>query len=251
MSRKQMPWFRWYVEAFSDLKLRRLTPAQRWLFAAVCGAARQSPIAGVLMVSEREPMGYADLASFAGMTVRDVERAMPLFEAAELVVVDPNLGAWRVKAWQGRQYDSDDVTRRVRKHRSKEQGWNVPRNDDETFHETGLERAQKTETDTEPPQGSNGTHGAPLRDEEEALVREARRRLASRIETGASPVIDPDAWVARCATTLRAERWRPPNPDFIPGSGPLNPDREPIPAIADPMPDHLRRTGRHPIETEP
>ena len=71
MPRPARPWFRFYVEALSDRKLRRLTPAQRWLWVAVLGAARQSPIPGHLMVSEREPMDAHDLADKISGQIKD------------------------------------------------------------------------------------------------------------------------------------------------------------------------------------
>lgn len=139
MARPSRPWFRFYVEALSDRKLRRLTPAQRWLWVAVLGAARQSCIPGLLLVSEREPMDAADLADIAAMTVKEVAAALPRFEAAGMIHLDDGLGCWAVTAWHERQFESDDVTARTTKHRSKERSNDVP----------GTPSESETDTDTE------------------------------------------------------------------------------------------------------
>lgn len=141
MPRPARPWFRFYVEALSDRKLRRLTPAQRWLWVAILGAARQSPIGGYLLISERESMDAVDLADIAGMPVRDVERALPLFERAGLIERDDDFGAWYVPKWNTRQYESDDTTKRTRKHRSKPPDGN----DEGTFQPRSEERPNSDE----------------------------------------------------------------------------------------------------------
>lgn len=126
MPRPSRPWFRFYVEAVSDRKMRRLTPAQRWLWVSVLAAARQSCIPGFLMVSEKVAYSWHDLADFAGMRLRDVERGTALFSEMGMIEFDRDLGAWRVPKWNDRQFESDLVTERTRKHRSNEHGRNVP-----------------------------------------------------------------------------------------------------------------------------
>jgi hypothetical protein len=93
MPRKPMPWFRVYVEIVRDPKLRRRTPTQRWLWIAILAAARQSPIAGYLMVSTSEAMTTDDLADFSGVLARDVRSALPLFERSHMIEWDPELAA--------------------------------------------------------------------------------------------------------------------------------------------------------------
>ena len=50
------PWFRLYVEAFQDVKLRGLSPAHRWLWMAILGIARQSCVSGSLLVAYGLPV---------------------------------------------------------------------------------------------------------------------------------------------------------------------------------------------------
>lgn len=155
MARPVRPWFRFYVEAFSDRKLRRLRPEYRWLFAACLGAARQSPEPGVLLVSEGQPMDAHDLADYAGMDVRSVKAGMRELVRSGLIVErssgDLQEIVWGSPTFQRRQFESDDVTKRTRKHR-------LSRADDDegTFQPSSRERsgnvggnAPETETETE------------------------------------------------------------------------------------------------------
>lgn len=133
MPRPARPWFRFYVEALSDRKLRRLTPAQRWLWVAILGAARMSPKPGALVVAD-EPLSDDEVADIAGMTVKEVRKAMPLYERAGMLHREDD--TWRVTNWDSRQFESDDTTERTRKHRSKERSNGVPGNAPETEAET-------------------------------------------------------------------------------------------------------------------
>lgn len=170
MPRPARPWFRFYVEACSDRKLRRLKPAQRWLWVSVLAAARQSPEPGVLFDGEiGEPMTDAGIADFAGMTPSDVTRTLPLFERAEMIDRHES-GAWHVTNFGRRQYESDVSTNRTRKHRSKERSGNVPTSVPGTFQERPSERpserdsslAPATESETEIDlQGGENSRTAP------------------------------------------------------------------------------------------
>jgi hypothetical protein len=115
MAPPKRPWFRFYVEAFGDRKLRRLKPEHRWLFAACLGAARQSVEPGRLLVGD-DPMDVADLADFAGMTERSVQTGVSAFRAAGLVVEHDD-GGWFVPAFLRRQYESDSSADRTAKWR--------------------------------------------------------------------------------------------------------------------------------------
>lgn len=126
MPRPKRPWFRFYVEATRDTKLRRLTPAQRWLWVSVLAAARESCIPGWLMLSERMSLTDADLADLAGMKEKDVSVGMTAMEELGLIEMDSDLGAWCVPKFAERQFESDDVTARTAKHRSQHGRKNVP-----------------------------------------------------------------------------------------------------------------------------
>lgn len=126
MPRPARPWFRVYVEAFGDPKIRSLTPAQRWLWIAILAAARQSVVPGKLLLSRSQVMSSRDLADFAGVDVRVVTNALPLLESLGMVRWEKRPRCLVVCQWKERQYESDNTTERTRKHRSREQGRNVP-----------------------------------------------------------------------------------------------------------------------------
>lgn len=126
MPRPKRPWFRFYVEAPRDPKIRRLTPAQRWVWVCVLSAARESCIPGWLMLSERMALTDGDLADVAGMKERDVSVGLKAMEELGLIEMDPDLKAWCVPKFAERQFESDDVTARTAKHRSNGARRNVP-----------------------------------------------------------------------------------------------------------------------------
>lgn len=142
MARSPRPWFRFYVEAFHDPKLRRLPVAQRWLWAAVLGAARQSPVSGVLVVGD-EPMTDADLADFAGIPVKDVRSGLANFERLKMIGRDPETNRWCVLQFHARQYESDSSTERTSQWRSRK------RHGDADV--TAVGTPPETETDNYPP----------------------------------------------------------------------------------------------------
>lgn len=149
MARPARPWFRFYVEAFPDRKIRRLTPTQRWIWVAILGAARESPMPGHLLIAEGLAMTTDELAEFAGVKVRDVTGALAAMRTLGMVTDSP-AGLVAVANWDRRQFESDDVAVRTRAHRerSQEQGRNVPKNVRGNTPET------ETETETEPLAGS-------------------------------------------------------------------------------------------------
>lgn len=145
MPRRKQPWFRFYVEAMHDRKLRRLPVAHRWLWVAVLAASRQSPEPGTLLVTESEPTTYDDLADIAALPVTQVRSGVAAFIAAGMLTeVD---GVWTVPKWSERQFQSDDVTERTTQHRSREQRRNVPTSTPGTS--SSRERATETETESE------------------------------------------------------------------------------------------------------
>jgi hypothetical protein len=150
MARPSRPWFRFYVEAVHDRKLRRLKPEHRWLFVCCLAAARQSHEPGWLLVGPGDPMGTRDLIDFAGMSPRAVELGMGALEDVGVIRHDGQRGAWHVPNWGARQYESDDITARTRKHRSKERSNDVPGNVPAFAKGTGL-GVPETDTETDNP----------------------------------------------------------------------------------------------------
>jgi hypothetical protein len=183
MPRPVRPWFRFYVEAFADRKIRRLTPAQRWLWVAILGAARESPRPGLLLVTDDIAMTEQELADYAGVPVRDVRTALPLME--KLGMVDQSGDCIMVPNFSARQFESDNVTARTRKHRerSEEQDKDVPKNVPGNTPERRRAFASETEAETEtdkeqggkPPEARKRAHQL----SEDFAPNEVNRRIAA------------------------------------------------------------------------
>lgn len=144
MARPIRHWFRFYVEAFSDRKIRRLKPAQRWVWVAILGAARDSYDPGVLYVAPDLPMTEQELADFADVPLKEVSAALRAMESMSMITrVD---GTIQVTNWDVRQFESDNVTARTRNHRerSRERSNDVPGNGPETETETETEQERTT-----------------------------------------------------------------------------------------------------------
>jgi hypothetical protein len=149
VARPQRPWFRVYVEMIRDKKLRRLTPAQCWLWVVIMACARESPRPGYLMLSEKVPLSWQDVADAAGMRARDVTAGVEVMSSLEMIELDPDSGAWFLPRWNDRQFESDDVTSRTRKNRSQEQDGNVPNQFPGTPQSVSVSEPLKEETESE------------------------------------------------------------------------------------------------------
>lgn len=196
--RRRLPWFRVYVEAFSDRKLRRLDPATRWLFVAVLGASRQSPEPGRLLVGVGVPFEADDLADFAGMTVPAVRKGMrALVEAG---IVEDDDGVWSVPRWSARQFESDDVTLRTRRHRGSR---NVPSNGQGTFPGTTSDTDTETESETDPLPSSSHSRGPVDNSGLDEVWRAYARCLLARQPPGS--IRNAGAWCRSTASRARDE----------------------------------------------
>jgi hypothetical protein len=112
-------WLRLYTEIRNDRKLRRLSPAQRWLWVVILTIAKESPKPGYLLLSEGVPVTIEDLADDAAIPLDEVKSGIEAFVAQRMLEqVD---GVWRLVNWDKRQFSSDSSTERVRKHRRKKQ----------------------------------------------------------------------------------------------------------------------------------
>lgn len=234
MAPPKRPWFRFYVEAVHDRKLRRLKPETRWLFVACLAAARSSPVPGVLLVTEHDAMEDSDLADYAGMDVRSVRSGLAALTKVGVIErtspTDREPIAWRVTSWDARQYESDDVTARTAKHRltrrsaadgtpdgtSKERSKNVDATSEGTPPETEADTENRTSSSTsaEPP-------ACQARDDDDPTISGAARRLAEldleRREAEAGSVGDRERWLTvvarRRASEVRAFLGGAPDPN--------------------------------------
>lgn len=144
MPRVARPWFRFYTETMWDRKLRSLPPDQRWVWCAILAIARESPIAGALLIGDR-PAIIDDIADCAAVAIKIADKAIAAFVLAGMLTPDLDIGGFTVTAWDRRQFETDAVTDRTRKHRH--------RNEVGTFLRDSLERANGP--------GRNGIAGSP------------------------------------------------------------------------------------------
>lgn len=159
MPRTAHPWFRCYVEMIGDRKIRRLDFKQRWIWTAIMAAGTDSPVRGKLFVAEDVPMTTAELAEFAGVKERDVTETLALTTRLKMTVIEAG-GLIVVTNYDKRQYESDNVTARTRKHRERSKG--VPSDDVGTFQHGSYERSGNgrrngTETETETEQKTSSS----------------------------------------------------------------------------------------------
>jgi hypothetical protein len=111
-------WFRCYTCVRTDPKLVLLPPAQRWVWIALLCLAKESPVPGTLLLSNRIPLTMEALPSLIGVPAREVRRALEAFVRTEMLVCTD--GVWRILHWQQRQFSSDRSAERVRIHRQRE-----------------------------------------------------------------------------------------------------------------------------------
>lgn len=155
MPPKKQPWFRFYVEATRDQKLRMLPPSHRWLFVSLLSCARQSPIPGVLLVTESVAMTAELIADEAALSLKDTKAGLKALSALELIEWDGD--AWVVTKWKERQFESDTSTDRTAKHRSMERPNDVPRNVPVAPPENREQKTEETDTEMVPTEPAKPT----------------------------------------------------------------------------------------------
>jgi hypothetical protein len=130
-------WFRIYDSALDDPKVQRLPPAlfKTWI-NLLCVASRNDG---------RLPK-VCDIAFLLRMDEKATALAMASLLSAGLI--DKDEKGYFPHNWNARQYKSDDVTGRVRKHRMKRVG-NVSCNVSSAVTETLAETPPDTDTETE------------------------------------------------------------------------------------------------------
>ncbi len=170
----KMVWLRLYTEITWDHKLRRLPPAQRWLWIAMMCVAGKSPRPGWLYLAEGVPAKLEDLADEAAINVKEVKAALAMFEQQHMIEFVE--GVWHLLNWNKRQFSSDLSTDRTRKWRQRE------RHSDVT--ETSQERSREHSGDVpgtklEHQSDVTGTHSDTDTDTEEERSKRKKTSTAS------------------------------------------------------------------------
>jgi len=127
-------WFRLYGEAVDDEKLRLLAFEDRWHFIAILCCKAQ----GIL--DQVDDLMRRKVAVKLGLAARELDEVARRLEEVGLI----DAATLQPKAWDKRQFKSDDSTERVRAHRERMKRF---RNVSETAPET------ETETETERERG--------------------------------------------------------------------------------------------------
>jgi hypothetical protein len=151
MMGKKMPWFRMYSEALNDRKFKRICRTTGQSMTSVIGfwtilliMANDSPQRGTLLFSDDVIITDDDILAETGLQDATFHLLIQTFKNLGLISQDV-AGAYFISSWDKRQYQSDNVTERVRKHREKKKEL-------EKQNETFLKRfrnAPETEADTE------------------------------------------------------------------------------------------------------
>lgn len=138
-------WLRLYTDIKNDRKLRRLPPAQRWLWITMMAIAKESPEPGRLMLTNGVPITNDDLADDASISIQDVEEGLQAFIDQRMVEVIDEV--YCLINWNKRQFVSDTSTDRVKKFRSKNGETDMKRFSNVSV--TPPETETETDTDTD------------------------------------------------------------------------------------------------------
>jgi len=138
------PWFRFYSETLSDRKIDRICRATEHPKCTVIGAwsilmslANDSPIRGVLLLTEEMPFTLEDLADEMGLPVNTATVLLDEFQRFNMLY--QNDGTYYLTNWDKRQFSSDSSTRRVQKHREQKRQEEAPPPEDDFEDETPTE----------------------------------------------------------------------------------------------------------------
>lgn len=143
----QMPWFRVYSEILDDRKIKRISKNTGQSKALVIGVwitilslANKSIERGKLVISDDMPYSIDDIEDETGIPREIIAQLLDEFRAMKMISGNTTM---EITNWNKRQYRSDDVSQRVKKHREKQKELQ-----DETFQERSG-NVIDTDTDTE------------------------------------------------------------------------------------------------------
>ena len=151
------PWFRFYSETLRDRKVEHICRATNQPKALVVGAwatilaiASDSPVRGVLLLTDDIPFTLDDIAGEMGLDITATTGIIDQFVRFQMVHLEGDV--YHLTNWDRRQFTSDSSTERVRQHRErqKEALQEAECNSDETLQECdGNLPDTDTDTDTE------------------------------------------------------------------------------------------------------
>lgn len=119
------PWFRFYSETLNDRKIAHLVRVTQQpkalvigVWATILALANDSPIRGVLLLTEDIPLTFNDLARETGLDADSMQTF--ILELERLNMMSMEDGAYCLINWDKRQFASDNVTERVRRWRARQ-----------------------------------------------------------------------------------------------------------------------------------
>lgn len=148
-----MQWFRFYTEAISDKKLRRIARDNNESMAHVLGVwtivlsmASDSPERGTLLISDEVPATIDDINDAAGCNVTATFQKLLVTGLVTVGVTDDGQTVYTVPAWDKRQFESDSSAPRVKRHRERKKAAKMGEN---VTAEKRYGNAPDTDTETE------------------------------------------------------------------------------------------------------
>ncbi len=154
----QYTWFRVYNEIRTDSKIRRLTPAERWVFIGLMCLANEGRERGTIELAPGMPYETPEIADGMGVSVEIVKETLEKAEKLNMIECRPD-GVIIITNMKKRQYQSDSSTGRVRKHREKKRAQrfkgtlsgNVPETFQQTVSETHQTRTEHSRAKKDAP----------------------------------------------------------------------------------------------------
>ena len=70
--RRPLPWIKLWFEMLNDVKMNRLSAAEKWCWTGILLLAGQPPERGKLLLTETEPMTTGDIASALRLTTEEI-----------------------------------------------------------------------------------------------------------------------------------------------------------------------------------
>jgi len=108
-----MKWFRLYSDILQNKKVMQLPEAMRWRYVALKALANIQTPRGTLPSNE-------DISFELRLSPLEVEETLKLFQSKHFSFLELKYGKLRIRNWKKRQFISDDITARTRRHKGTE-----------------------------------------------------------------------------------------------------------------------------------
>ena len=166
---KSPPWFRFYSETSRDRKIERIARALGLPRATVVGTwaillsiGNDSPVRGVLLLTEECPFTEQDIADEIGMDIDTTHSLLGQFENFQMIHCDED-GAIYLTNWSTRQFDSDHSSTRVQRYRDRKKLESVPTcNEDVTLHGSDSNLPEQNRAYTEQNRDRDNSYISPV-----------------------------------------------------------------------------------------